>query len=74
MDEVLISRGFKWKRICERKSTESHFTVKDYKNSIDLAIKQLPEDLIVEEIVIMTERIQRKNGEIELQTDIYWKE
>ncbi len=74
MDMTLISRDFKWRTVLYRKPSSESFTVNDYGKSIDLVISVLPNGLDVREIVIKSEAGQVKNGEIELETTIYWKE
>ena len=75
MNEVLLIRDFKWRVVLSKiKNSQSDKVTTDvYKKSVDAAISTLPEDLIVTEVVLETECIQKK-GEKELKTIIYWKE
>lgn len=71
----LLSRGFEFKVVVQRKPVGESFTIKEYSGSVEEALRQLPADLQVTEIAIETSvaRVSDKE-ELDMETIIYWKE
>ncbi len=71
MNKALLSRDFKWK--CVRACKDQLFTKRDYIEAIDLAMKWLPDDEVLAEVVIEIDQF-RKDNEQHLQVFIYWNQ
>ncbi len=71
----LMSRGFKFASVLQRKPIGESFTHKEHMKAVEMALGQMPPDLQVTETCIETQvNAVAGNDEIEMHTVIYWKE
>ena len=72
MNTNLFTRDFKWEVIRARRPITESFVNRDYLEASELAMKQLPDDEFLTEVVVEMDCF-RKDGNNHLETFIYWR-